>query len=599
MSKTATSNTQLLLSSLLNEQHQVLSPELDESSFFEFIVASELLKSFDLSVDEIREGLIGGGMDGGVDGFYVLVDGDPLIESRSAQHDREVTMDVIIFQSKTSQSFSGTALDKLISTLSTLFDLSRDERDLKRLYSEKLMERASLFRAFYLKNFSRISRMSFRVFYVTRGEDPHSAFATQVSTIEQLSSRLFPSADTSFAFIGAPELLSMLRTPRPEWLELKLSEDALNAGGGGFIALVSLSDFARFLTDDEGNRRRRLFLENVRDYEGDNAVNGAIAETLSTPGAVDFWMLNNGVTIVAKAVRQAYRTLGLQEPKIVNGLQTSTVLFEHFQRRAAEDARTLLVRVVIPPDEAARDRIIVATNSQTGITSGVLRATDSIHKDLEVYFGASELVYERRRNAYRNEGVQLDKIMTVPQLGRSIASTLLQEPYLAAKVNSTTRLVGNPQQYARLFLSDYPLGAYLASARITKRVEAFLGQSALNHDFEQHQAPKGRTQLWYTQWHVAMVVALEAVPNRDVTPNSLAAIDVESIPDDRIAEAIRFVNRFFSEARRDHRRTVYQLTKSQSLNDLLLLKLGVRGPSWSKPALSRPQRQPNVRGRTR
>ena len=71
------SNTQLLLGRLLDERQSEIDPDSDPGDFFEFLVASELLKSFDLNVDEIRDGLIGGGMDGGIDGFYVLVSGDP------------------------------------------------------------------------------------------------------------------------------------------------------------------------------------------------------------------------------------------------------------------------------------------------------------------------------------------------------------------------------------------------------------------------------------------------------------------------------------------------------------------------------------------
>ncbi|MCS5733781.1 AIPR family protein [Herbiconiux daphne] len=582
MTKEKPSNTQLLLDSILKERHLSLSPESDESTFFELLVASELLKSFDLGIDEIRDGLIGGGMDGGIDGFYVLVDGDPLTPSRTNAERRDVTVEVIVFQSKTTPSFSGTALDKLISTLSTLFDLGRDERELRRLYSTRLMGRASAFRAFYLSNFSRIAHMSFKVFYATRGERPHTAFAAQESTIEQVSSRMFPEADTSFSFVGAPELLKMLRTPRAQWIELKLSEDALNADAGGFIALVRLSDFAEFLTDEDGYRRRRLFIDNVRDFEGRNGVNDAIAQTLRSSGPVDFWMLNNGVTIVATDVRQAYRTLGLKEPKIVNGLQTSTVLFEHFRANPNEDSRTILVRVVVPPDGATRDQIIIATNNQTDIKRGVLRATDSIHKDIEAFFAGTELVYERQRNAYRNEGVQLEKIVTIPQLARSLASSLLQEPFLSAKVNSQTRLVANRTHYEQLFPGNYPLDTYLTSARIIKRVERFMGRPALDHEFDEYQGGK-RTQLWYTQWHVAMLVALEATPNKNVTPSSLADVDVRAISDDEIENSIRIVNEFFSKKRRDYKKTVYQLTKSQALNDLLLKQVGAPARDWLKP----------------
>ncbi|MCX2882696.1 hypothetical protein OQ470_21780, partial [Bacillus sp. AR11] len=128
-------------------------------------------------------------------------------------------------------------------------------------------------------------------------------------------------------------------------------------------------------------------------------------------------------------------------------------------------------------------------------------------------------------------------------------------------------------------------------------VEVFMGRPSLDHEFDEYQGRSNRTQLWYTQWHVAMIVALEAVPKGELTPESLASLDIESIPDDRIVSAISRVNRFFGEAKRDHRKTVYQLTKSQPLNDALLKELGAAQRSWSKPPLyqSPSQRRPRYR----
>lgn len=519
-------------------------------------------------------------MDGGLDGFYVLVSGDPLSPTHGKQGKRNLDVDVLIFQAKVSRSFSGTAIDKLVSTLSTLFDLSRDMRELRRLYSEKLIERVAMFRDFYLDNIGNIGNMRIRVCYVTRGENPHPAFAPQVDTIETLCGRLFPGSDAQFEFIGAPQLLTLVRQPRPEWLTLGVSEDPLSSNGRGFISLAKLSDFAAFLTEGDGTRRRRLFLANVRDYEGGNRVNAAILETLGQPGADDFWTLNNGVTIVADEVRQGYRKLAMREPKIVNGLQTSMAIVEHSRLKDMElDDRSVMVRVVVPQDEAARDRIIVATNSQTGITAGVLRAAESIHADIEDYFNGTELVYERRRNSYRNEGFPLDKIVTIPQLARAVTAALLQEPNLSAKVNSHTRLVADDRNYGRIFSTEYPLGTFLACARLTKRIEGFLGESGLDHEFEVYHGQKRKTQLWYTQWHVAMMLAVASIPGGRVTPEALARIDVAAIPEETIRSTIGRVNTYFGHARKTYRRTVYQLTKSGQLTDGLLKPADRLGPA--------------------
>ena len=50
-----------------------------------------------------------------------------------------------------------------------------------------------------------------------------------------------------------------------------------------------------------------------------------------------------------------------------------------------EEKRNILIRVIVPETEETRDKIIRATNSQTAIPKSSLRATDSIHRQIEDY----------------------------------------------------------------------------------------------------------------------------------------------------------------------------------------------------------------------
>lgn len=53
--------------------------------------------------------------------------------------------------------------------------------------------------------------------------------------------------------------------------------------GSSHVALVTLADYMRFLTDDGGRLRKNLFDLNVRDYQGDVEVNREIRASWSTP----------------------------------------------------------------------------------------------------------------------------------------------------------------------------------------------------------------------------------------------------------------------------------------------------------------------------
>ena len=95
----------------------------------------------------------------------------------------------------------------------------------------------------------------------------------------------------------------------------------------------------------------------------------------------------------------------MEDPQIVNGLQTSTEIYNYCKESdETNDERKILVRVMVPTEDESRDRIIKATNSQTVVLLSSLRATDKIHRDIEEYLRPRGLFYDRRKNYYRNEG---------------------------------------------------------------------------------------------------------------------------------------------------------------------------------------------------
>lgn len=97
-----------------------------------------------------------------------------------------------------------------------------------------------------------------------------------------------------------------------------------------YIGVVSAREFLKLITDPDGNIERGLFYENVRDYLGDNPVNSEIAAAVradSGNGQDKFVLLNNGVTVVARSITVVSDDVTLRDYQIVNGCQTSHVLF--------------------------------------------------------------------------------------------------------------------------------------------------------------------------------------------------------------------------------------------------------------------------------
>ena len=123
-------------------------------------------------------------------------------------------------------------------------------------------------------------------------------------------------------FLGADKLYNLAKQQPRKRYELKLAETPISPEKGGYICLVNLMDFYEFISNNGQELENRLFEDNVRDYQGSTQVNRKIKESLKN-AQEEFWWLNNGISIVAIRVLPSNRSLTIEDPQIVNGIQTS------------------------------------------------------------------------------------------------------------------------------------------------------------------------------------------------------------------------------------------------------------------------------------
>src|SRR3546814_687385 len=171
-----------------------------------------------------------------------------------------------------------------------------------------------------------------------------------------------------------------------------------------------------------------IFDENVRAYQGSVEVNKGIKDTLENPGAEDFWWLNNGVTILAQEASQVGKTIKITDPQIINGLQTSTEILTFFGTIDSNDTRQVLIKIVQSTSPETRDKVIKATNSQTGVQPASLRATDNIQRNIEESLLKEGLYYDRQKNFYKNEGRPLANIIGIAEMAQTVMAIFLQRP---------------------------------------------------------------------------------------------------------------------------------------------------------------------------
>jgi hypothetical protein len=436
------------------------------------------------------------------------------------------------FNRSTESRSRGRAVDNFVINLPILLDFSRPLQSLSNLFNEDVRRAIGNFRRVYRAAAQRFPQLRIFCHYATRSPTPpHANVEPKGRQVEEQLRRLFPDAVTTFEFLGARELLQLSRAQARAAHELRVTHD-MSSAFGGYVALVRLLDYFDFITAGR-ELRNDLFEANVRDYQGDVGVNRKIKETLESPGADDFWWLNNGITIVGKRASMANKVLTIDNPQIVNGLQTSFEVFSYFRRTEQPEGsdRLVLVRVVTPGDDISYDRIIQATNSQTEIPVASIRATDEIQRKVEDFLRHHQLYYDRRKNQHKNQGKPKDSIISISYMAQALASIVLHKPDFARARPST--LLKEQSDYAKLFNPDHPMDIYLKAVLVMRRVDNFLKESP------RVQTVSDRNNV---RFHLATLAVSHISRRVRPTAHDIASLDLEDIDDDLLNHCLSDLN---------------------------------------------------------
>lgn len=543
-------NEVALLDQVLRQRQNARTVPMRDDDAFELFACEQALHPRDLSTEEITDGIVGGGNDGGIDGIYVLLGGSPLSEdSEVLQPDFAPSkapvgarLEMWIVQAKRETSFTETAIEKVADSTRRLLSLDENEEDLLRLYSQAVVTRTGFFRDALRALATRHPVVEVHFTYASRGSltDINAKVEIKAKDLERQLANVMPGAGGFVEFMGAAELWSTSNAVPSYTLQLTYQENATS--GNSHVALVKLGDYVDFLTDDQGKLRRHIFDWNVRDYQGDVEVNRDIIKSLRDPNSPEFWWLNNGITIVCSKASAIAKTYSLDDVQVVNGLQTSHAIFYVLQGAAADYPardRSVLVRILVTgDDQATRDLVIRATNRQTSVPPASLRATDDIQRNIEAYFLANDWYYDRRKNFYRNIGKSAERIVSIPLLAQAVMAMGLSRPD-----NSRARpssLLKRDDEYQQIFSTAISLDVYLWLAESQKSIDAFLLSE------EAATTPLERTNL---RFHLAMVAAATLVGAVVRSPAQLRTLATARTPitDADLLACLESVRNYFSQ----------------------------------------------------
>lgn len=386
-----------------------------------------------------------------------------------------------------------------------IFDLEKDRKYLQKTYNAELIEKVFSFREVYLKLASRHPNLEFNYMYASKGDTTNinPKFYNKANNLKATICQYFTGAKADVQFIGARELIDASRLEKNYTLQLQFTENYISRGKDNYVILAKLKDYYDFVKDDNGELRRYLFTFNVRDYHGNVEVNKDIQETLESDDSLDFWWLNNGITILSSKATVTGKIINLDDVQIVNGLQTTNTIYNYLKNKSEEDKdknRAILIRIVETNDTESINRIIKATNFQTPIPPASLKATDPIQSDIENYFLSKGWFYDRRKNYYKNMGKPLDRIISIPYLAQAVMAIVLREPHISRSRPSS--IIKKDSDYKRVFKEKSNLEMYIFCVEVMKQVELFIRgtfseKSKLeNNTLWRHTSPIRILSLW-------------------------------------------------------------------------------------------------------
>lgn len=524
-------NSQILIKECVAQSFRDSDEYDDEASFFEYFSSSQILKDYDLSDDEIENGIVGSSGDGGCDSIYIFLNKNLVLPDQidSIIPSKESKVEMVIIQSKRETSFKESAIQKWKDVSNNLLSLSNSLSDFTTRYNDDVRESFGFFRDLYTKLLTSRVKLEFKYIYVSYAEELHPNVKQQAEELMELVCKLFPNAKVNIEFVGAAGLYDKYNTPAETIVNLPLAEVPIALGKNkNYVGLVSLKDYYRFIVSEDNILRRKFFEANVRDYQGRNNVNSSIRETLETGQSEDFWWLNNGITILtSEAMLVNNRELQLTNPEIVNGLQTSNEIYLYFKNNLSlldSETRNVLVRIIVPDSEESRDNIIFATNNQTNIPKASLRVTDPIHLQIELYLKGRGLFYDRRKNYYKNQGKKPSEIIGVSFLGQCLITLFLKKPDYARARPST--ILTDDDSYNKLYIENQDLDVFYRCAVLGKKVQKNLKRTI------QYTSAEKSDILFYLLYGVVA----NSIKKNNITIEDIKHLDIESITDDVISE---------------------------------------------------------------
>jgi len=451
----------LRLQSTLKHKVNKISKDLKCQSSISFIRLM-LQEVFELNEIDIDESITDGSMDKGIDAVF-------------EQENEDGENILYIVQSKyfgnPDKSLDGATINKAILAISNyVFGDSPTDK-----MNTKLRKRAEIYQD-RLSN-GEIDMIS--LVFITNGQKIHPNLKAELEQFKneqngQLKYEIYTEENLSLIF-------TPLSAKPVKQIDLKIIKDV---GGGektfinlpdidsaqGKVAKVDVYDLAEIIKKNNPN----IFHSNVRAFQSmRNKVNESIAKTLlNEETAKQFIYLNNGITLLCDNfnIKPGNEMVQIDNLAIINGCQTASTILEIYNQDAIiPNTAFVLLRIIKSKDEDIKRKIIISSNTQTGVKNRDLISEDQIQKELEAHFLTFGYYYERKKGLHA--GKPREKIIDLEKAAQYYLSLYLQKPAEAKNKKSEIYKSYRDQIFSEDLTANQLLVGYILFEKINEKIK--------------------------------------------------------------------------------------------------------------------------------
>ena len=467
--------------------------QLNESSAFEHLTGHCVISKHTPESFDPGDIVVAGPGDIGLDGVGALVNDHIVSSVEDVEHFqktlRRLDVQFVFVQAKTSPRFDSADIGNFISGVRQFF-----QSDPPAAANARILALHSLKEHIFDHSIDMDRVPACHLYYVSTGHwQGDAAVQTRIDqgVDDLLTTGLF--SNVVFSPVDAEGLKKLYRelnqkiTRQIKFEKHTILPDIANVQEA-YIGIVPCREYLKLICDDQGNLNRRLFYDNVRDFQGHNAVNQEIESTIEDSSRSDrFALLNNGVTIVARDANKIGAAFKLRDYQIVNGCQTSHILY--LNRDGLTENVYVPLKLIVTSDPEVTNQIIQGTNRQTEVKLEAFESLAPFQKVLEEYYVAvgrirnSPIYYERRSKQYDHMDVRRDRIITLAAQVKCFVGMFLNEPH------STHRYYGEllNSYRGRLFGESHaPVTYYVAGVSLST-VEHLFAEGVVARDLRPYR----------------------------------------------------------------------------------------------------------------